>query len=641
MASLLMPLQEEQDDEAERLRLLQEEIDAVLAALSMFHSEHAPLLELKDQILAGAISAEVAESEFLAAEARMGRPWADEASEPVLELLFPKPGPFSQPDLGGASVPLPSPQRSRSVPVRLIPGVTAGDRQFGDEAPRPSVYRRDADILGKRLVQAGEALTNLSPPADWNNVANLTVRRGAGLEELVRTGALRRDQANNFERALRAGDLDRAHQYVVEVDDRVASAIAAGNEDVASGTRSARDAMIAILDVATGGGYSSIIRSPAYSPIEAHQLPDGPDFNIIPDDAHAEEERRLLEGYRARQAGNWTTIRNRYAGAAERNPLIADLIHLYAAPTEDPRGPTIELVMPETGVPKDISDLLYSTPALPIRYTIGGYTVAYGDEASRTALPFDGIVLHHTGNRDGLIDNIRNGHTPDHGDYIGYHFYIDYDGTVYQAAPMSERVNGAFGYGAFRNNSTIHIAMVGNGKDHTPEQVSSMATLAENLSTDYQVPIANVATHGAIQFDRIHEKESRALNDVLVRIGATIPILSVGDGRHGRDPDVLAYQTWNLLERWFGADPARQRPDDTVRLLQTALPLLNTSEAAMPDADGIFRADAQEAVGEFQLAHGLRQTGYVDAATARLMASIIGESNYPALMRYLSAVGIL
>ncbi len=75
----------------------------------------------------------------------------------------------------------------------------------------------------------------------------------------------------------------------------------------------------------------------------------------------------------------------------------------------------------------------------------GGASLPYGVTATKRAKPFKGIISHHPASAKGasvagLIKYI-NTPRPPNGYMFGYHFVIDTDGTIYQAAPLTKRTN--------------------------------------------------------------------------------------------------------------------------------------------------------------------------------------------------------
>lgn len=137
----------------------------------------------------------------------------------------------------------------------------------------------------------------------------------------------------------------------------------------------------------------------------------------------------------------------------------------------------------------------------------------YGRAATRQAKPFQGIVVHHTGGDKGVEDMVKYGHTtdPERGGSFGYHFYIDRDGTIYQAAPMDRRTNHIKDPehrrrkdgGDLSNANSIGISLVapGSGKE-TPEQIDAAQRLAHSLARNYNIDVSKIVGHGDLQTDR-------------------------------------------------------------------------------------------------------------------------------------------
>lgn len=74
----------------------------------------------------------------------------------------------------------------------------------------------------------------------------------------------------------------------------------------------------------------------------------------------------------------------------------------------------------------------------------------------------------------------------------GYHFLVDYDGTIEQLTPLEEISNGVEGY----NRNSIHVCYKGgwNGKDtRTTEQCKSLRYILCKLKS--QFPEATITGH--------------------------------------------------------------------------------------------------------------------------------------------------
>jgi hypothetical protein len=285
-------------------------------------------------------------------------------------------------------------------------------------------------------------------------------------------------------------------------------------------------------------------------------------------------------------------------GAASRDPRLAELLRTYG----EPDGVNTRIVLPPGGAPEWVDEYLLRVDGLNIEYVIGNEMIPYSGPANEQIEPYANIILHHTDSGRSFDSYVRRSHELGN-EYRGYHFYIDVDGSIVQAAPLTVRVNGVGGFqgDVFRNSNSIHISLYGDGRHHTPEQVAAMTRLVEALQEDFGIAADRVTTHGFIQDNRPAEQENPALVEVMRNVGAPIPLLSTNDGRtYSGQPD----------------------PNERVGLLQRFLSLNRDDPAGTPPyaIDGIYGGMTQAQVAAFQQGHGLTVTGYIDGPTFRLMA---------------------
>ena len=123
----------------------------------------------------------------------------------------------------------------------------------------------------------------------------------------------------------------------------------------------------------------------------------------------------------------------------------------------------------------------------------------FGRTATANAKPFSAIVQHHTAGPDlGSALATARGDPARGGAAYGYHFIIDRDGTIHQAAPLSARTNHVMPGGDINNSNAIGVSLVGSG-DATPEQVAAGTQLTQQLQQRYGIPIDRIVGHGEIQ----------------------------------------------------------------------------------------------------------------------------------------------
>jgi hypothetical protein len=164
----------------------------------------------------------------------------------------------------------------------------------------------------------------------------------------------------------------------------------------------------------------------------------------------------------------------------------------------------------------------FAVEGLPIKDGIKpGAT--YGKEATANAQPFSAIVVHYTGtDRLSSALNTLRGDPFRGGDSFGYHFYIDTDGTVTQAAPLEARTNhvqpptspNRTGRPDISNSNAVGISFVGKANNPTAAQLESGSKLAAGLMRSLDIPIENIVGHGEVQNSR-KKDEGMALVDAI------------------------------------------------------------------------------------------------------------------------------
>ncbi len=203
-----------------------------------------------------------------------------------------------------------------------------------------------------------------------------------------------------------------------------------------------------------------------------------------------------------------------------KDKLIATLIRLLLKLFSNPAGK----VPPSAPKPKPfLSDDGERLEGMNIIYK-GDASLPYGVTATKRAKPFKGIISHHPASAKGasvagLIKYI-NTPRPPNGYMFGYHFVIDTDGTIYQAAPLTKRTNHIKprDYKArthvarqLGNNNSIgvsfHLASHRENAAPTEPQVRAGLRLVDALETLYGN--LGVYGHGEIQRDK-QQKEGLA-----------------------------------------------------------------------------------------------------------------------------------
>lgn len=108
------------------------------------------------------------------------------------------------------------------------------------------------------------------------------------------------------------------------------------------------------------------------------------------------------------------------------------------------------------------------------------------------------IAIHHTaGSPKGTINDIVKVHYIERGwGKIGYHFYIDKNGVVYQLRPLDERVPHAYGC----NDNAIAICIAGNfSKNEVPTiQWEKALELTKKLIKQFNLRKTDVYKHSEL-----------------------------------------------------------------------------------------------------------------------------------------------
>lgn len=162
------------------------------------------------------------------------------------------------------------------------------------------------------------------------------------------------------------------------------------------------------------------------------------------------------------------------------------------------------------------SPLAFEVDGLPIRY-VGNGQGYFDGPADRK---WKGIVVHHTAGPtlDGALSVLQKGDAARNGGRFGYHFYIDRDGSVHQAAPLSamtQHVAAAARRGRhdLQNNSALGISFVGSGQE-TPEQIAAGRKLVEALQKKYGIKTEDIVGHGEVQFSRMPSEGMSLVNQL-------------------------------------------------------------------------------------------------------------------------------
>ncbi len=117
------------------------------------------------------------------------------------------------------------------------------------------------------------------------------------------------------------------------------------------------------------------------------------------------------------------------------------------------------------------------------------------------------IVIHHSATESGGAKRFDEAHRERGWDELGYHFVIGNgtdsgDGQVEIGPRWVTQKHGAHckTEDSFYNDHGIGICLVGNLDNHppTPKQLASLNRLVRFLSSEFQIPAAQLLTHGLI-----------------------------------------------------------------------------------------------------------------------------------------------
>lgn len=138
---------------------------------------------------------------------------------------------------------------------------------------------------------------------------------------------------------------------------------------------------------------------------------------------------------------------------------------------------------------------------LNIEY-VGDPRLPYGELATRLKRPFKFIITHYTGSSAPFRNLVKYTLSVDkaRGGQFGYHFLIDRDGTVVQAAPMSKRTNQirANAKIGVDNTNAIGISLHNPGETPTKAQLDAGLKLGRALQKALDIPSTNIYGHGEI-----------------------------------------------------------------------------------------------------------------------------------------------
>lgn len=118
------------------------------------------------------------------------------------------------------------------------------------------------------------------------------------------------------------------------------------------------------------------------------------------------------------------------------------------------------------------------------------------------------IVIHHTAYAPKVpqFDLVNGWHKQrgfpksSLGFYVGYHYFIGFDGTVKVARRETEI--GAHCAADGMNYKGIGICLAGDftwGRRPTPEQIKALALLVKDVKARHQIPDSNVLKHGEVK----------------------------------------------------------------------------------------------------------------------------------------------
>lgn len=211
------------------------------------------------------------------------------------------------------------------------------------------------------------------------------------------------------------------------------------------------------------------------------------------------------------------------------------------------------------------------------------------------------IIVHHTGGTDAqpLLDTSNfsfNQCNALHkekfnmlsslGFYVGYHYYIEKDGKVYQSRKDDEE--GAHTIG--KNTSSIGICITGNfdATLPTPAQVASLKTLLEKKVLEFKIPAINIVPHRKFANKTCYgNKLSDTWAQELLKFSSSSAVL-VGKPKY----------KFTMALGWS------YTPTDAVKNLQK---ILQYEGCLSKDyvVDGIFKDETARALKTWQISHGI------------------------------------
>lgn len=139
----------------------------------------------------------------------------------------------------------------------------------------------------------------------------------------------------------------------------------------------------------------------------------------------------------------------------------------------------------------------------------------YGETATKEKEPFTAIIIHHTGDGKSIDETIKDSHKYDdeRKGFFGYHFYIDTNGAIHQAAPMDKRTNHIKPKNkqGVANKNAIGISLVNGENGATEEQIKSTNALVDALNRKYNISRSSIYGHGELGQKNKMASEGRGL----------------------------------------------------------------------------------------------------------------------------------
>jgi N-acetyl-anhydromuramyl-L-alanine amidase AmpD len=136
-----------------------------------------------------------------------------------------------------------------------------------------------------------------------------------------------------------------------------------------------------------------------------------------------------------------------------------------------------------------MTDDKLDAPGLFIEYR-GDPSLPYGRDATRLAQPFKYIIFHYTGSEAPFENIVRYTLSIDRQRkaQFGYHFLINQDGLIVQAAPLSKRTNA----------NAIGVALHNLKETPTAAQMKAGMSLALVLAERFGIAREHHYGHGEI-----------------------------------------------------------------------------------------------------------------------------------------------